>query len=76
MLTTNGAPNDVINNFNPFAIILFSPILNVRNPHHLCLGECFDILTDSSWTLAVFGPKSYRDRDARGVVLEKPTTDS
>ncbi|KAJ9130966.1 Major facilitator superfamily transporter peptide [Pleurostoma richardsiae] len=28
MLTTNGAPNDVINNFNPFAIILFSPILN------------------------------------------------
>jgi dipeptide/tripeptide permease len=28
MLTTDGAPNDVLNNFNSLAIILFSPILN------------------------------------------------
>uniref|UniRef100_A0A8H7N574 Uncharacterized protein n=1 Tax=Bionectria ochroleuca TaxID=29856 RepID=A0A8H7N574_BIOOC len=28
MLRTDGAPNDVLNNFNPLAIILFSPILN------------------------------------------------
>jgi len=28
MLKTDGAPNDVLNNFNPLAIILFSPILN------------------------------------------------
>lgn len=28
MLTTNGVPNDVINNFNSLSIILFTPILN------------------------------------------------
>ncbi|KAL3489399.1 POT family-domain-containing protein [Aspergillus germanicus] len=28
MLATNGVPNDVINNFNPFSIIIFSLILN------------------------------------------------
>lgn len=28
MLRTDGAPNDVINNFNPFAIIIGSPLLN------------------------------------------------
>jgi hypothetical protein len=29
MLRTDGAPNDVLYNFNPLSIILFSPILNV-----------------------------------------------
>ncbi|KAH7305238.1 general substrate transporter [Stachybotrys elegans] len=28
MLRTDGAPNDVLNNFNPLSIIIFSPILN------------------------------------------------
>lgn len=28
MLTTNGVPNDVINNFNALSIIVFAPILN------------------------------------------------
>jgi dipeptide/tripeptide permease len=30
MLKTDGAPNDVMNNFNSLSIIIFSPILNVR----------------------------------------------
>jgi hypothetical protein len=29
MLRTDGAPNDVLNNFNAFSIMLGSPLLNV-----------------------------------------------